>query len=344
MSKSDSRQSVQTVVVDAGARYGMHPSWNAFSGEMRYLAFEPDPEEASSLRALNPSSSYEVYDIALGNSSETRELHLTTHRGFSSFLTPDVSSEYFQGTRPNECGIERTVVVPVEPLDGFAERNNITLDFLKVDTEGADLEVLQGAVNSLEKSVLGVRVELHVQACFHGQPLLPDIFNFLHQRNFTLINLDYFGRGEPQHALFRNGSPHSVEYQRYGTFIGADGVFMVPFAALRDRAMSDEHYERLVFKWAWFGFLNNAPDLALKGLETFFEATPRSALSPETLNSRLYRGLVVTCVDYLSSYRSRPESYEWKLSGELASKWFGVTLQGGSGYFEQMRELRRALR
>lgn len=340
MDSSTKRHSTQTVVVDVGARYGMHPSWSNFSGEMRYLAFEPDPEEAASLRARNSSPNYEVYDIALGKSEETRTLNLTAHRGFSSFLAPDETSQYFSSSRPREAAIERTIDVQVEKLDTFAQRHGLSVDFLKVDTEGSDLEVLEGASQSLHRTILGVRIELHAQSCFHGQPLLSDIFTFLHQHRFTLINLDYFGRGEPQHALFRNASPILPDYQRYGTFIGADGVFMVPFASLRSRVDSNDGYACLAFKWAWFAFLNHAPDVALQGLETFFNAVPRSALSGEILTSALYRNLALLCIDYLASYRSRPESYEWELAQNLASQWFGIALQGGSGYYEQIRTLR----
>jgi hypothetical protein len=41
-----------TVVADIGARYGIHPSWNGFDAPLRYVAFEPDTEEAERLRAL----------------------------------------------------------------------------------------------------------------------------------------------------------------------------------------------------------------------------------------------------------------------------------------------------
>ena len=41
---------VETVVLDAGARYGIHPTWNNFGGELRYIMFEPDPAESTRLR------------------------------------------------------------------------------------------------------------------------------------------------------------------------------------------------------------------------------------------------------------------------------------------------------
>ena len=33
---------IVTRVIEAGGRYGMHPTWKAFTGELNYFSFEPD--------------------------------------------------------------------------------------------------------------------------------------------------------------------------------------------------------------------------------------------------------------------------------------------------------------
>lgn len=54
-----------TTVIDAGAHYGMHPSWQAFGGDLQYFAFEPDEEEARRLGGQRRES-FEVIARALG--------------------------------------------------------------------------------------------------------------------------------------------------------------------------------------------------------------------------------------------------------------------------------------
>ena len=51
---------IKTIVLDAGGRYGLHPSWKPFTGELLYYLFEPDIEEASRLRQKYESRKEEV--------------------------------------------------------------------------------------------------------------------------------------------------------------------------------------------------------------------------------------------------------------------------------------------
>ena len=36
-------------VIDAGGRYGIHPSWKSWNAKMHYVMFEPDRDEAGRL-------------------------------------------------------------------------------------------------------------------------------------------------------------------------------------------------------------------------------------------------------------------------------------------------------
>ena len=65
-----------TIVADIGARYGMHPSWNGYDAPLRYIAFEPDTEEANRLRGIYQNTKtfrYEVLETALDKQSGQRE-------------------------------------------------------------------------------------------------------------------------------------------------------------------------------------------------------------------------------------------------------------------------------
>jgi hypothetical protein len=62
-----------TVVIDVGGRYGMHPSWSGFAGDLLYLAFEPDPQEAERLRLNNTKPGFEVVDLALDKQAGERD-------------------------------------------------------------------------------------------------------------------------------------------------------------------------------------------------------------------------------------------------------------------------------
>ena len=63
-----------TTVIDAGGRYGKHPTWKPFRGELAYHMFEPDAVEAERLRLKYHKLGNEVIviDRALAKNPEAR--------------------------------------------------------------------------------------------------------------------------------------------------------------------------------------------------------------------------------------------------------------------------------
>ena len=43
-------RNLKITVIDVGARYGIHPSWKPYQGELSYYLFEPDKKEAHRLK------------------------------------------------------------------------------------------------------------------------------------------------------------------------------------------------------------------------------------------------------------------------------------------------------
>ena len=168
-----------TTVIDAGARYGIHPSWRGFRAPLSYFAFEPDKTEADRLRALNDNAQVEIIDNALGCARGIRELHILRHRGQSSMLEPDPESFWFKNYRKGEGEVVDRVLVDCETIDKFACEKDIGIDFLKLDTEGTEFEILQGATGQLERNILGIRSEVNFQREYKNQPLFGDIHAIL---------------------------------------------------------------------------------------------------------------------------------------------------------------------
>jgi len=211
---------LKTTVLDAGARYGMHPSWNNFLGEMEYLAFEPDTEEADRLRENNDPDVFKVIEAALYNKTGVFDFNLLKHRGMSSFLKPDMQSECFKDLKPGLGEIEKIIPIETKPIDHFVEENAWELDFLKVDTEGTEHEVIESAANEIERGVLAVRSSVNFNPCFHNQIVFSKTHDFLLARGFMLLNIDYMGYGYPKLGLFKRPDPDMTEPGRYGVLVG----------------------------------------------------------------------------------------------------------------------------
>jgi FkbM family methyltransferase len=204
----------------------MHPSWRPFRGDLKYLAFEPDAEEAERLRLANRDKGFEVVEAALYNKAGEFDFHLLVHRGMSSMLKPDLRSEAFKDLKPGLGEIERIVKIQTQTIDHFTQQNGWVVDFLKVDTEGTEHEVIESADATLDNGVLGVRSSVNFNHAFFNQTLFSTTHDYLVGKGFMLLNLDYFGFGYPKLGLFKKPDPNLPEPGRYGVLVACDAVWI----------------------------------------------------------------------------------------------------------------------
>jgi FkbM family methyltransferase len=323
-----------TVVADVGARYGIHPSWNGFDAPMRYIAFEPDTEEADRLREVyadNKAFAYEVLETALDKEKGKRDFHLLKHRGLSSCLKPDLTSECFRHLKPGQAEIERILQIDMERGDDVFDGIGVIADFLKIDTEGTEQDVLEGFERHLDKGVLGVRLSCNFQPCFIGQRLFSDSHDYLVKRDFILLNLDYSGYGYPRLGLFRKPDPIEPENHRYGILVAADAVWIAK-PALIDRVYSGEAATIAKLKLSAFCFLNNAPDYAVDLLREVAEA---GLLTDAVKATRVFKSLRLKTARFLGRYRTVPDE-QWERARGILASIFGEPLGGGSDYYPQL--------
>jgi len=244
-------------VLDAGARYGMHPTWSAYKGDLAYVMFEPDPGEAGRLaKKYEDRGDIRVESCALGNREGEISIKMTRHKGVSSVFAPNEDSFWFGLTHRGEGDIVSSYTAPMTTVDLFARRNSLAFDFMKIDTEGSEAAILEGAMEQLASSVCGLRTEVQCDQSFHGAPTIAEIFKILNAQNFFLVNLDYDGRGAHLNQ-FCAGS-------RYGVLAGTDAVWLKRFDCILDKDRSDTEIGLRAVKSALFCFHNHATDVGME--------------------------------------------------------------------------------
>jgi len=247
--------------------------------------FEPDSAEAARLtqKYKGRSDEIKVIDCALLDKDGTAKLFLFRNRAMSSVHKRTPVSPFFAGERQNQVDVVDSQEVKVTSIDSFCDQNNLSVDFLKLDTEGSEYAILQGAEAQLGGSVLGIRCEVSFDYLFENAPLFSKNHDLILAHDFYLLNLDYNGKGDYCNEFVETNG-------RYGILTHCDGVWLKRRERLFDSLSlqgANAAMQARVLKYAAFCLNNHASDVAV---DVLLQARREYHLDFAALQeSRLYR-------------------------------------------------------
>lgn len=182
------------VFCDIGANWGHHTFYAAIERAATVLAFEPNPDVYQDLLSISEQ-------LGVGERIETFQVALSDSEGALELVQKYFESGLASITEGNghQSGAKRAILlllrvfrfrplrytVPVCTLDNVVDRGKV--DFIKIDAEGAELEILRGGKDLIR----GCRPAISFE--FFAAP----------EANFDSYT-DYFG--EISYALYRIGS------------------------------------------------------------------------------------------------------------------------------------------
>lgn len=257
-------------VIDAGARYGLHPSLQFLAGRAQVDLVEPDPSEAARLLSqYEHVDGVRVHQVALGTVSGTQEFEITRHPGLSGLAGRSLQRASW--TIPTEnAEVDHKVTVKVVELSSLIVG---VPALVKIDCEGSELDVLRSAESSL-KHVSAIRVSTTFQPQWAGEVTFGAIDSHLTSRGFELIGLDYPDNG------WRWGK-YPTPKSRAQPICGD---------ALWCRSAESRRSDHEILLEALFLYLNDASGLALQRLERVAPSTVRrlSSAGAESVEGLLY--------------------------------------------------------
>lgn len=179
-----------STIVDAGANRGdMAARFAEAFPQARVVAVEPNPEVFAGLRArFDARSRVQCINAALGATAGEADFHVNRiHATSSLFRRARESRRYFAAA---DAPV-RTLRVPVRTLDELAGRHGLHhVDLLKLDTQGAELAIFQGARRLLAAQAIDVIYsEFFVVPHYEGAPLLHEQWSFLADFGYSLFDL-----------------------------------------------------------------------------------------------------------------------------------------------------------
>lgn len=178
------------IYVDIGARGGFEPEMKALAFCTDAIGFEPAPAEYARLQkdGNGPWHGRLILPHAVGGSNAKRLLHIPKDPVAASLLAvePQTCAPFGRDTffNPVETIEVETLTLP----DALATADVAAVDYLKIDAEGAEFEIL-AAADILVRGLCALKIEVAFLPLRQGHPLACDLESHLRQRGFQLFDV-----------------------------------------------------------------------------------------------------------------------------------------------------------
>lgn len=187
-------------VIDVGANEGQFYTFLranvGFAGPI--ASVEPDPELCKVIldrKAKVPDESWSLHQMALGSESATRQFNRMALNVFNSFLTPVAGNP--------QNSVASTFTVQIRRIDDLLHGFDLEHTFIKLDTQGFDLEVLRGGPETFSRVPL-VQTEVSFRPNYEDMPDWKDSMSSFQVAGFMFA--DMFSLVPATH-----GAPHEAD-------------------------------------------------------------------------------------------------------------------------------------
>lgn len=231
------------MLFDVGASGGIEDFWFAWDPVLHAVGFDPLKREVERLNRQSHSGRIHYVDTYVGidefgsfpplqaSSSKFSRREPEIYNRLSSSLAQEIANysftERFNNDNPDVVFSDKKT-----SIDRFCLEENINnVDFLKIDTDGDDYEVILGAKKSLGgRGVLGLFVECQLHGMTHEHSnIFSNIDRVLRGAGFALFDLEV-------HRYTRRALPGKFQYDIFaqtlnGQVIWGDALYLRDYAS-----------------------------------------------------------------------------------------------------------------
>jgi FkbM family methyltransferase len=307
------------VLIDVGCSGGIDDAWRAFGPSLVAHAYDPDVAACEDLQARERFEHvhYHARYVGLPETHpfvrrRTEEASEWPNTNIWGRITAGYLAARRQAEAPAAAPPRMADPSAVIGVDDIVRTENLpTVDVLKIDVDGPDVEVLESARDTLTRSrVLGVGMEVNwfgsanpAEHTFHNTD------RFLREQGFAL-----FGVTVRRYSRTDLPAPFEKEafaYTQFGQPYQGDAIYVRDLAADHLAATAADYPPDKLIKLACLYELIGVPDCAAEvlnrfdhRLEEFGDREPLlDALTPPLHGQQLsYR-------DYIAEFERRPERF-----------------------------------
>ena len=236
------------ILIDIGASGGVNPKWNKKKKNFLTVLFEPNKNAYEHL-LKNKKKNEVIIQKALSEKKQNLNYYICQSHQASSFYKPNLNflKQFYNYERFN---ITKEVTIETDTLDNQLFINDVhDLDFIKLDVQGYEFNILKGSNNSLKKTI-GIEIECEISEMYINQPLFSDVNNFVQSKKFELFDLKryYWKR--------KNGS---ITNNKKGQLIFVDALYLKsPERIINDYSNNIKKLIKSYYIYLYYGYTDLA--------------------------------------------------------------------------------------
>jgi FkbM family methyltransferase len=190
------------LVIDVGANYGQYAKSilkAGFRGQI--ISFEPLQEAFNHLKQVTPNySNWKAFHSALGNFNGNAEINIAGNSTSSSLL-PMNDTTINAAPESRYIGKQQ---IKVQKLDSIFDEITGSHQhiFLKIDTQGFEKHVLDGAAGCIQK-VKGLQLEMSFDELYEGELTFIEMYQLAQDLGFSICHIEEGFRNEETGKLLQ---------------------------------------------------------------------------------------------------------------------------------------------
>jgi hypothetical protein len=275
-----------------GGRWGNHgfPRLPTFAGDFVEVLYEADTDAIAAIHQARKGQPGEliVVSACLADVDGEALLHIYSNPGLTSLRAfgPALARRY-----QNQFGIDfdfgangarllerrKTVTRRLDAVIAALDAPCPPPDFLSLDTQASEHEILLGACDALANSICGLIVEVEFGEMYHGQKRFQDVYDLLDNAGFDFVRFLSLGETADAAPLGLRGSGYQGQ---------ADALFLRRIDRL---PIEEEHRTAMLIKLCFFALVFGVVELAVQCLVALRGSTvPRASV---------YQRFIAACRD-----------------------------------------------
>ncbi|MDR1366172.1 MAG: FkbM family methyltransferase [Holosporales bacterium] len=204
------------------------------------VLYDADEDSIEQIKSKADGNVIVLSALIAGGSGMTRFYNTFHPTNFSIYKLNERYKNYSYTHYPRYgeyiCGdgfsVESSIELKSYTLPEIIEKYQIGIDFLSLDVQGAEYDILVASKDLLKDKVLGVILEAEFVELYKNQKTFDKVHQLMTSAGFSLINIDYMGTWEAISLPvgFRGTGSHI-----FGDFIYVKDVEMMGAASCEDK-------------------------------------------------------------------------------------------------------------